>query len=124
MCTMEVHFISFSKGGIHMLQAIREGDTALIRMEGELDHCCAQSMRRQLDSLLLDPTLRHLVLDFAQLRFMDSSGIGVVLGRYRLLRERGGTLSVQHMNPHVARIFTMSGMGRIIRNLDQQEALK
>ena len=107
-----------------MLQAIREGDTALIRMEGELDHCCAQSVRRQLDSLLLDPTLRHLVLDFSQLRFMDSSGIGVVLGRYRLLRERGGPLSVQHMNPHVARIFTMSGMGRIIRNLDQQEALK
>ena len=105
-----------------MLRSIRDGDRALVQLTGELDHCCAQSVRRELDGLLADPTLRHLTLDFSSLNFMDSSGIGVVLGRYRILRDRGGTLSVQRMNRHVARIFHMSGMDRIIANLDQQEA--
>ena len=105
-----------------MLKSIRDGERMLVRMEGELDHYWAQSIRRELDGMLADPTLRHLILDFSALNFMDSSGIGVVLGRYRILRERGGTLSVIHMNKHIARIFHMSGMDRVIINLDQQEA--
>jgi len=105
-----------------MLRSIRDGDSVIVRLEGELDHCCAQSIRRELDAMLADHTLRHLILDFSSLNFMDSSGIGVVLGRYRILRDRGGSLSVSHMNRHVARIFHMSGMDRIIANLDQQEA--
>lgn len=106
-----------------MLRSIRDGDRAIVHLTGELDHCCAQSIRRELDNMLADPSLRHLTLDFSCVNFMDSSGIGVVLGRYRLLRDRGGTLSVVHMKGHVARIFRMSGMDRIIANLDQQEAL-
>lgn len=105
-----------------MLKSIRDGDRMIVRLEGELDHYCAQSIRRELDGMLADPSLRHLILDFSALNFMDSSGIGVVLGRYRLLRERGGTLGVVHMNKHIARIFHMSGMDRVILNLDQQEA--
>ena len=54
---------------------------------------------------------------------MDSSGIGVILGRYRVLRERGGSMGVIHMNDHVSRIFHMSGMDRVIHQLDKvQEA--
>ena len=105
-----------------MLRSIRDGDRAVVQLAGELDHCCAQSVRRELDGMLADPSLHHLTLDFSGVNFMDSSGIGVVLGRYRILRDRGGTLSVAHMKGHVARIFRMSGMDRIIANLDQQEA--
>jgi stage II sporulation protein AA (anti-sigma F factor antagonist) len=53
---------------------------------------------------------------------MDSSGIGVVLGRYRQMRDRGGQVGAIHMNHHVSRIFHMSGMDRVIRQLDKQEA--
>jgi len=49
--------------------------------------------------------------------FMDSSGIGVILGRYRTLASRGGTVSVKNMNAHVERIFILSGMNQIIRIL-------
>ena len=73
-----------------MLQSIRDGDRLIVRIDGELDHFCAQSVRRDLDALLLDRSVRTLILDFSSLTFMDSSGIGVVLGRYRLLRDRGG----------------------------------
>jgi len=106
-----------------MLRSIRDGDRVIVRLDGELDHCCAQSVRRQLDLLLATPAVRNLVLDFSGLSFMDSSGIGVLLGRYRLLRERGGSMAVIHMNEHVERIFHMSGLDRVIVNLDRlQEA--
>lgn len=106
-----------------MLQSIREGERLIVRLEGELDHCCALSVRRQLDRMLSHPSVKTVILDFSNLTFMDSSGIGVILGRYRLLRDRGGTMAAMHMNAHVARIFHMSGMDRVIVNLDQlQEA--
>lgn len=106
-----------------MLRSMRDGERLLVGLDGELDHCCAQSVRRELDSLLRDPTVRQLILDFSGLTFMDSSGIGVILGRYRVLRERGGSVAVIHMNDHVSRIFHMSGMDRVIHQLDKvQEA--
>ena len=108
-----------------MLQSIRDGDRVVVRLAGELDHCCAQTVRRELDTLIADPSIRTLILDFTTLQFMDSSGIGVILGRYRQLRERGGQVAVIHMNRHVARIFHMSGMDRVIHQLDKpQEAFK
>ena len=66
-----------------MLQSIRDGDRLIVRLAGELDHYCAQSVRRDLDRLIADPSVRWLILDFTMLQFMDSSGIGVILGRYR-----------------------------------------
>lgn len=106
-----------------MLQSIRDGGRLIVRLAGELDHCCAVSVRRELDRLIADPQIHTLVLDFAALQFMDSSGIGVILGRYRQMRDRCGALCVINMNRHIARIFHMSGMDRIIRQLDKpQEA--
>lgn len=107
-----------------MLQSMRDGERLIVRLAGELDHCCAQTVRRELDALIADRSIRWLILDFSRLQFMDSSGIGVVLGRYRQLRDRGGQLGVIHMNPHISRIFHMSGMDRVIRQLDKQEAAK
>lgn len=108
-----------------MLRSIRDGDKLLVGLDGELDHYCAQSVRRELDALLGDHSIRQLILDFSGLTFMDSSGIGVILGRYRLLRERGGTVCVMHMNAQVTRIFHMAGMNKVIRQLDKlQEAAR
>ena len=90
-------------------------DTLTVYLSGELDHCCAQSMRRELDALLADSCIRHLVLDMRHMSFMDSSGIGVILGRYRTLSQRGGVVSVKNMNPQVRRIFILSGMQQVIR---------
>ena len=92
----------------------RRRDTVTVRIEGELDHCSAQTIRRELDDILLDPGVRQLVLDFGGVTFMDSSGIGVILGRYRALRQRGGKLAVTNMSPRVEKIFTLSGMRQII----------
>ena len=86
-----------------MLQSIRDGDRLIVRIDGELDHFCAQSVRRDLDALLLDRSVRTLILDFSSLTFMDSSGIGVVLGRYRLRARRDCGHEPAHRSaiPHV-----------------------
>ena len=49
--------------------------------------------------------------------FMDSSGIGVILGRYRQLRDRGGSVAVKNLNPQVEKVFTLSGMRQVIQTL-------
>ena len=88
----------------------RKNSTVTVRISGELDHCSAQTIRRELDDILLDPGVRQLVLDFGGVTFMDSSGIGVILGRYRALSLRGGKVAVKNMNPQVKKVFLLSGM--------------
>lgn len=81
---------------------------------GELDHCTASQIRRQLDDILEDPGITHLCLDLENLTFMDSSGIGVLLGRLRTLQQRGGTLSVKNMQPPIEKLFRLTGLQRVI----------
>ena len=97
-----------------MIKHTARGDTMTVVLEGELDHHSAQSVRAELESLIASPHVRHLVLDLGKLSFMDSSGIGVVLGRYKTLAKRGGSVSVRSPNAHVDRIFAMSGLYQIV----------
>ena len=60
--------------------------------------------------------------DMARMPFMDSSGIGVVLGRYRLLCLRGGSVALMHLTPQVRRIYDLSGMAQIIPVIEEKEA--
>ena len=105
-----------------MLSHVRKKDVLLVRLTGELDQCSASGIRRDLDQMLLDPRVRHLVIDLKDTPFMDSSGLGVILGRYRMLRERGGTVSLMHLSPQVKRVYDLSGMARIIPVVEEKEA--
>ncbi len=104
-----------------MLHHVRKKDVLFVRLEGELDQCSASAIRRDLDMLLQDASVRHLVLDMKKMPFMDSSGIGVILGRYRTLSLRGGSVSVMHMSDQVRRIYALSGMGQVIADMDEKE---
>lgn len=105
-----------------MLSHVRKKDVLLVRLTGELDQCSASGIRRDLDQMLLDPRVRHLVIDLKDMPFMDSSGLGVILGRYRMMRERGGTVSLMHLSPQVKRVYDLSGMARIIPVVEEKEA--
>ena len=100
-----------------MIKHTARGDTMTVVLEGELDHHSAQSVRADLESLIASPHVRHLVLDLGKLSFMDSSGIGVVLGRYKTLAKRGGSVAVRSPNAHVDRSFAMSGLYQIVDKL-------
>lgn len=105
---------SGEQGGTGMLNYARQRDRLTVALTGELDHYSAIGVRRELDALLSDEAVRHLLLDMTELKFMDSSGIGVILGRYRILNARGGSVWVRNMNPQISRIFHLSGMGQVI----------
>ena len=93
----------------------RRRDTVTVRITGELDHCSAQPIRRELDELIADPGVKKLVMDLQDMAFMDSSGISVILGRYRALSLRGGKVAVKNMNPQVKKVFLLSGMDQVIQ---------
>lgn len=95
----------------------RRGNTVIAQVTGELDHCSAPGVRRELEQIIADPAVRRLVLDLKDMTFMDSSGIGLILGRCREMRQRGGSLAVRGMNPHVEKIFLLSGMNQVIQIL-------
>ena len=96
------------------LNAQKRGPRLLVKLSGELDHHSAEQTRIMLDTLLRDVTVHELVLDLSGMTFMDSAGLGVVLGRFRKLSMRGGKLVVKGMNASIDRIFQMSGLYAIV----------
>lgn len=85
-----------------------------MQLSGELDHHSAEQTRIMLDTLLRDVTVHELVLDLSGMTFMDSAGIGVILGRFRKISMRGGRMVVKGMNASVDRLFQMSGIYAIV----------
>ena len=96
------------------IHASKKGPRMHARLCGELDHHSAEQARNMLDTMLHDITIRDLTLDLSGLTFMDSAGLGVILGRYRILSLRGGKLTVCGMSSAIDRIFRMSGLYAIV----------
>ncbi len=88
-------------------------------LSGEIDHHCAATLRYEIDSAVRELTPSELILDFSQVEFMDSSGIGLVMGRYRLMNELGGKVSINNPQPHIKKVMKLSGIEKlaIIRNI-------
>ena len=92
-------------------------DGAWLRLSGELDHSTAAAVRAEVDELILDPRIRRLVFDLDELEFMDSSGIGLIIGRYKQMARRGGTVAVMSPRRRVDRIFEMAGLYQLVERL-------
>ncbi|MGQ7864652.1 anti-sigma F factor antagonist [Bacillus sp. WC2502] len=96
-----------------------------IRLTGELDHHSAETLRQQVTNYLETEDICHIVLNLADLTFMDSSGLGVILGRYKEIKQLGGEMVVCAISPAVNRLFDMSGLFKIIRmESSEQTALQ
>ncbi|HEX6922198.1 MAG TPA: anti-sigma F factor antagonist [Bacillales bacterium] len=98
-----------------------KGNVLCIRLEGELDHHTSGQLRDQVERALDQNEIKHIVMNLEQLKFMDSSGLGVILGRYKRIKNAGGEMVVCAISPSVKRLFEMSGMFKIIR-LEENEA--
>jgi len=99
------------------LNATKRGPRLTVQMTGELDHHSAERARTALDHMLRDISVRELVLDLHGLTFMDSAGLGVVLGRYRTLNARGGRVLLTGVSRSIDRIFKMSGLYALCERL-------
>ena len=86
----------------------------MTKVSGELDHHVAQKIRNETDMRIIRGRVKNLIFDFSDLSFMDSSGIGVVIGRYKLVKSCGGNVAIITDNAGVNKLLTMSGIPRII----------
>lgn len=84
------------------------GDVLYAYLTGEIDHDAAQSLRMQLDDALISRAPRTLVLDFGGVGFMDSSGVGLILGRQRVAATLGTTLRIRHTPPQLLRVLQLA----------------
>lgn len=83
-------------------------------LSGEIDHHNAKALRAQIDSTVERELPRLLRLDFGGVEFMDSSGIGLILGRYRLMQDLRGRLALSALPQHIAKVVTLAGIDRLL----------
>src|SRR5690606_21928454 len=89
------------------------GEVNIVHVSGEIDVASAAVLRDALEALIADGR-RRLTLDLGAVTFMDSTGLGIVVGRLKKLTRHGGTLTVVVSHERVLRVFTITGLDRLI----------
>ena len=101
------------------------GSTLIVGIIGELDHHTAEYLRQKVDEEIIKAAIKNIVFDFSKVGFMDSSGVGAIMGRYKNIRKLNGKAAIINANAQIKRIFEMSGLTKIVgiyNNVD--EAIK
>ena len=137
------NFSDFFKGFFHTVSEIRLctkrkqeeksmnirliGDkrTLLVNIDGELDHHLAGEVRDSVDRKIKSTNAINIIFDFSKVGFMDSSGLGVIMGRYKLSRLLGGKVIIFGSKKQTRRIIEMAGLDKIVKLCDKlEEALE
>lgn len=95
--------------------------TLIVKISGELDLVVAKEFSESVDKVLLDKPIKNLILDLSMVSFIDSSGLGAILGRYKIIEQQGGSMSIFGAIPSVFRILEISGIMKIIPVLTSEE---
>lgn len=90
------------------------GKTLWIQVPGELDHHNAKRICQEADRLVKERDIREIVFDFSETIFCDSSGIGMLMGRYKMMKALGGTVRAVRVRERVGKILMLSGIMKII----------
>lgn len=92
----------------------RIGTTLVVKLDGELDHHTSSYVRDTIDKEINLRKINNLILDFDKVSFMDSSGIGVIAGRYKIINSLGGKIMVIRANEQIDKILEISGLKKIL----------
>lgn len=104
-----------------LLETQMINDSLVVKIKGELDLLTAETFRNLVERAINQENAQNLILDMEQLDFIDSSGLGVILGRYRRIREQGGNMAIVGVKPHVKRILELAGIMGIVKVYQQTE---
>lgn len=95
----------------------------LVEITEEIDHHAVEKIRRKVDDEITRYMPRKTIFDFSRVTFMDSAGIGMVLGRYKMMKLIGGSLEIVNISSTVKRILEMSGINKIIPLEEKREVV-
>jgi stage II sporulation protein AA (anti-sigma F factor antagonist) len=98
--------------GMNVQMALRK-NILIIRLKGELDQASVTSLKYRVSEVIDKYRIKNLVINMSEVPFMDSSGIGFIIGRYTQIKQRKGKIVICSMNEIVERIFNLSGLKKI-----------
>lgn len=96
-----------------------EDNSLLVNFDGELDHHTAKDVRESIDNEYDSRNVKNIVIDLNQLNFMDSSGIGLLMGRYKMVAQNEGKLYLKNVSERVEKILKMSGILKIVNIISE-----
>ena len=95
----------------------------VVKLIGELDESASNVAKRELDAIWNSTDKKALIFDLSRLSFMDSTGIGVLIGRYKIAKKLGISFYVQNLSKTVDKLFYMSGLYEIMTNLEREDEI-
>ena len=100
---------------------IKQDKQLIVEITEEIDHHVVEKIRRKVDDEITRYMPRKTIFDFSRVSFMDSAGIGMLIGRYKMMKLIGGSLEVVNISKTVKRILEMSGINKIIPMEEKRE---
>ena len=92
-----------------------EENALYIKLKGDIDHHSVKNAREDIDEMLFKSNPKELYLDLSEIEFMDSAGLGLVLGRYKKQTEHGGIMKIVNPTRRIAQILRLAGVDKIIK---------
>lgn len=92
----------------------RENRVLTVYLKGELDHHAVSKVKETIDMQLVRSSIAELVLDMSGVSFMDSSGIGLIVGRYNKIRALGGSMKIVNTGLNILKVLNMSGLSKLM----------
>lgn len=104
-----------------MVKLYNDGGRVTAALYGDIDHHAAREMRQELDEVITRSQPELLIIDMENVGFMDSSGIGLILGRLRAMHANGGDIIIKNAAPAIASVIRLSGLSGLLVEVDRNE---
>ena len=104
-----------------LISFLKNDDRLYAFVRGEIDHHSAKLLRDGIDEKIFEVRPKSLYIDLSEVEFMDSSGLGLLMGRYKLMRVYGGKTYIQNPSHRVLKIIELAQMGRIIEVIEEEK---
>ena len=106
--------------GLNMQMSVKRNILTL-RLTGELDQYSCKKLKSKVTDVINKYSIKYMIINFEQLDFMDSTGIGFMIGRYQDMKKNGGKLIICSMNDIIEKIFNLSGLRKICNVVENEE---
>jgi len=96
-------------------------NTLLVRIQGEMDMVVAEKLRKEIDRKLETKKISNLIINLEKVSFIDSSGLGVIIGRYKKITSLSGRMFIVGARPSVHKILTFSGINKLVSMYNNEQ---